>query len=1426
MNSIKKRITARLLLSLCFFPLFGTTWINADSFELQDGDRVVLLGSEFVEQQIKHNFLESALTLRWPERRIQFRNLGWAGDTPTGIARGYFGGANEGFRRLMEELDRVQPTVIFVCYGANSASDEFSREFEKLFSELEKRAQRIVVLSHPSAEDLRLTGVDVTETNQIRQSAANVLRTFVENRNSPDIRFVDLFARTQELFADQAKVSSPSTNASNDVPAMTTDTIRYTEAGYQAIAQLVLDSLGMSDVKARTEMTGRRAELRQLISEKNQLYFHRYRPQNETYLRGFRKHEQGQNAKEISEFDSLIEQAESRIFAFVNDQPMPQAIAEPSPIELAFDALPPEQQRKLFTLPEELDISLFAAEPLIANPIHMNFDSAGRLWVATSPIYPQIKPGAKPRDEIVVLEDTDGDGRADTRTVFADDLLIPTAVLPDERGGAYVANSTELIHLADTDGDGRADSRRVVLAGFGTEDTHHIIHTFRWGPDTALFFNQSIYIHSHLETPHGVRRLMGSGIWRFEPESIRANVLMRGLVNPWGHIFDDWGQSFATDGAGGDGINFAFPGSAYPTAVGFRQVLRGMNPGQPKHCGLEIISGRHFPEAWRGTLVTNDFRGNRINRFELSELGSGYSSKQLPDLLSSSHRAFRPVDVKMAPDGSLMVADWYNPIINHGEVDFRDARRDYKHGRIWRVTVKDRPPVQNPSFATATVAELVAQLRAPEQWNRVKARIELKSRDRAEVEREVRQQLVGSASEQDHLEALWTMESVEAKSIELIRKCLSADNHRVRAATIRVLANQPKTTPEMQAAVLLGANDPHPRVRLEFIHAWRRVCHPSSIEMLLQVMNQPIDQNIEFALTHAIKDTQQNWIENYVNSEIQGAEDLTKLLFVFRKSESARTVPRLLQLIKQDFGPEQLEEIIRLIGEKGNAKQLGDLFDLTLAKATPADPVAPEANAANEKQARIMRQALDALLNAAVQRKVIAPIDAAQLLRLENEPVALHLTGLVCHASKQENSGAAQDRLRQVLEQEGITNLQLKVGALRGLAAMQEFESLEVVARSSQAIELKREVVDQLISAKPVLAAQVAAGILVDIRSESETAQAGRIADIFLTRKGGAERLIAALDRQPLSEEVIKELLTRARTKGAEGKLLAAAVSRVTPAMNKVTKADIAKITALVETQGDPVRGEAIYRRDNLNCIKCHAIAGAGGVVGPDMISLGASSPVDYIVQSLIDPSAKIKEGYHTTTVITTDGQQISGKMMSQADGKLTLRDADNQEHVFNEDDIEAQKIGTISLMPDDLTSNLNQSEFVDLASFLSSLGKDGPFKVSSDRLVRRWILPDGKIVFSRVDGTLPLSEFKPRIVSCEIEVTVAGAIGMHVENPAGLRITRNESQDNLRAEKIVSDLPVGIHRFHFQIPGKNRESLRVKLFEVEGSAGKAVRIN
>jgi len=604
----------------------------------------------------------------------------------------------------------------------------------------------------------------------------------------------------------------------------------------------------------------------------------------------------------------------------------------------------PELERQTFQLAEGLEVNLYAADPLLAKPIHINFDAQGRLWVASSEVYPHVKPGQQPSDKILVLEDTDGDGKAEKTTVFADGLLIPTGVEPGD-GGVYVANSTEILHLKDTDGDGKADSRRVMLSGFGTEDTHHIVHTFRWGPDGMLYFNQSIYIHSHIETPHGVRRLNSGGIWQFRPETMQLEVFARGLCNPWGHIFDRWGQSFATDGAGGEGINYVFPGVTMFTYAGATKVLQGLNPGSPKDCGLEVISGRHFPDDWQGSLVTNDFRAHRVCRYVLTETGSGYASREQTEIIKSKHTAFRPIDAKMGPDGALYIADWYNPIIQHGEVDFRDDRRDHTHGRIWRVTFKGRPLVERPQLVNASVDDLLKSLTAPEDFTRLHAKLQLKARGAKEVLPKLANWTasIDAASpdaEHQRLEALWTYQALDVTEPKLLDALLHSNDHHVRAAATRVLSAWRNRVPNTATLLAPLAEDPHPQVRLEAVRALAELKTPGAVEVAMRALDHPVDRFLDHALWLTARDLEPYWLPALEAGQLTFGGNTRHLTYVLQAAGSARVVAPLVALLQAGKVPaDRQDNLLVAIGQLGGRAN----FASCSTRRSPRKPRRPRA---------------------------------------------------------------------------------------------------------------------------------------------------------------------------------------------------------------------------------------------------------------------------------------------------------------------------------------------------------------------------------------------------------------------------------------------------------------------------------------------------
>ncbi|MCA9101358.1 MAG: HEAT repeat domain-containing protein, partial [Planctomycetales bacterium] len=791
----------------------------------------------------------------------------------------------------------------------------------------------------------------------------------------------------------------------------------------------------------------------------------------------------------------------------------------------------PELERATFVVDPAVEVNLFAADPLIAKPIQMNFDAAGRLWVASSSLYPQIKPGQQADDKIVVLSDTDGDGRSDRTDVFADGLLIPTGIEPGD-GGVYVANSTELLHLADTDGDMRADRRRVVLSGFGTEDTHHILHTLRWGPEGLLYFNQSIYIHSHIETPHGIRRLGAGGIWHFRPETMELDVFIRGLVNGWGHHFDRWGQSFVTDGAGGQGINYAFPGAVFETAKEEVRILDGLNPGSPKYCSAEILEGRHVPEDWQGNILTNDFRANRVCRFAIEEAESGYTARQLGDLIRAKSVAFRPIDVKQGPDGAIYIADWYNPIIQHGEVDFRDPRRDHVHGRIWRVTFRDRAKTQAPQLADLDTEGLLAALESPERYTRQRAKRLLKRRGAETVVPALAAWLAGldaNDAEYEHhrLEGLWTYQALDMPEPALLGQVLESPDHRARAAAVRVLYHwQDRLGDDGSDATTLASRhvvDQHPRVRLEAVRALGRIGTAAAVVAAMQALDMPTDRFLDHALWLTARETSDAWLPQLVDGKITFVRP-EHTIYALEAVDSPAVVPVAARLAGNDqVGSDVRRRALELLARHGGPAE----FDLVLAEVF--DGAAP---------AQERGQLLESLVKASQTRGVVPDRSAGRVGQLVSGDEPRLARAAIEAAGRWQVEEAWMPILEIAISDDAP--VETRIAAARSLALLRPDEAVDVLvemAGDDQTAAIRPSAVEVLATLDVTKAAGRAATLLAEAESAS---QAAALIEMFAQRKSGPAALAAALDEQHvmLPATVARRGLRAAASAGADGSAL------------------------------------------------------------------------------------------------------------------------------------------------------------------------------------------------------------------------------------------------------------------------------------------------
>ncbi|MGE3818193.1 MAG: PVC-type heme-binding CxxCH protein [Isosphaeraceae bacterium] len=1140
-----------------------------------------------------------------------------------------------------------------------------------------------------------------------------------------------------------------------------------------------------------------------------------------------------------------------------------QAIAQRAPFSIPDPD--PEVERQSFLVADGFEVNLFAADPLLAKPIQMNFDPQGRLWVVSSEVYPQIEPGQKADDKVLILEDRDGDGEAEVTTVFADGLLIPTGVEPGD-GGAYVANSTELLHLKDQDGDGKADVRRVVLSGFGTEDTHHILHTLRWGFDGQLYFNQSIYIHSHIETPLGVRRLGGGGIWEFRPETYELGVFIRGLVNPWGHHFDRWGQNFATDGAGGEGINYALPGAYYFTAVDAVRVLPGLNPGSPKHCGLEVASGRHLPESWRGSLLTNDFRGNRVCRFTLSDDGAGFASREQPELIKTKHVAFRPIDVKMGPDGAIYVADWYNPIIQHGEVDFRDPRRDHTRGRIWRITAKGRPLAPRPKLVGAPVADLLDALKAPEDWTRAQAKRVLKERGAEEVVPALAAWVkaldpADPDFEHQRLEALWTYQSLDVVEPALLDTLLRSNDPNVRGAATRVVRYWSNRLSDPLGPLADRVRDDHPRVRLEAVRSLAALGTARAASVALRALDRPVDRFLDYALWLTARDLAPAWLPEVKAGRFDLEGKPERLIFALQAVGSGEVVGPLLAALRDGAIPEAQEEsALTLAATLGQPADLAAIFELALKEGGPP---------ASRRAAL-----LGGLEKAARQRQVFPEGDLSRVAPLL-DAADRDLRAAAVRVAGVWKLGTLRDRL-EGLARSASDDRSLREAAIDALAQLGSPEAraaLDRLAGGETPRTVQATALLALAGLDPVASAGKAVAWLSESRDPSE---AEAVVARFARIKGGTSALAKALEGRTLPPDAVKLALRAARASGPEDPALVQALRQaggLGDAPKPLTGPETLALLADVASQGDARRGEAVFRKPENQCLKCHAIGGAGGLVGPGLESVGASAPADYLLDSLVEPGKAIKENYHSTVVATTDGQIISGIKVRQNDQELVLRDAEDREVAIPLSRIEEQKPGG-SLMPAGLVEPLTRAELVDLVRFLSELGKIGPYSLSKARMVRRWQVLEvtpaaytelrrwglqtvaeignryvdlngrggGALTwspaYSQVAGDLPKDALPPfqlgplpgsgagigptGFARFQLDVTTPGPVQLSLNDPSGLTIWVDGTTVE-PSKAITLDLTPGLHTVTLAVGLNERlEGLAVSLEDAPGSPARA----
>jgi mono/diheme cytochrome c family protein/glucose/arabinose dehydrogenase len=855
---------------------------------VKKGDTLVLIGSGMASRMNHFGHFETEVHLNFPDQELTIRNMGDEGNTPgfrphpgrNQDQQYAFPGAKEllppelqantgpqgHFETPDQWLTRLGADTIVAFFGYNSSfgGPEDLGRFKK---ELEGFVRHTLSQKYNGESVPQLALVSPTAVQDL-SSKFSVPNGKKENDNLMLYAGVmkEVAAANGALFVDALSPSKAWFSSSDE--QLTIDGALLNDAGYQKLAPVLAQGLFG---KTATDQ-GLRSGIHAAVMEKNFMWLNDFKVPNGVHVYGRRYNPYGpdnypyelKKTREMTvnrdraiwaafsgaKFDLAAEDAKTSVLPPVATNYKPSAkngLPEYTPGQVA--------QTKI-EVAGGYKIELFASEetfPDLKNPVQLSFDNKGRLWVATMESYPHYKVGdPRPKDKLLIFEDTNNDGVADKQIVFADDLHIPIG-FEISHDGVYVSQSGSLVLLKDLDGDDHYDTKELLLSGFDDHDTHHAISAFCADPSGAFIMCEGVFLHSNTESIYGPARGSNGGFFRYSPQRKHiARYAQYSIPNPWGVAFDSYGQDFFLH-TSGTSLSWMLPGTVKPRyGANLRAPdLITSNKVRPTS-GVEFVSSRHFPDEAQGDLLINNnigFLGAKQHR--VKENGTGFTTEFVQDLFVSKDLNFRPVDLEFAPDGSLYVVDWQNALIGHMQHSARDPLRDHEHGRIYRVTYPGRPLVTPAKVDGASIADLLENLKLPEYRTRYRTRRELRERDGVEVAQAATAWAAKQNDEQHKLEALWVTWGADQINADLLSELLDSKDHRVRAAGVRVARFNDHKLDNLFEILSKSAGDEHGRVRLEALVGASFLPAAQGLSVIAKVKAKEVDdfmkESVKFA---------------------------------------------------------------------------------------------------------------------------------------------------------------------------------------------------------------------------------------------------------------------------------------------------------------------------------------------------------------------------------------------------------------------------------------------------------------------------------------------------------------------------------------------------------------------------------------------------
>ncbi len=955
--------------------------------------------------------------------------------------------------------------------------------------------------------------------------------------------------------------------------------------------------------------------------------------------------------------------------------------------------LSPEEAAKAMSAPPGFKVTLFAGEPDVHQPIAFAVDDRGRLWVAEAYSYPIKLPADQARDQILIFEDTDGDGHFDSRKVFADKLNLVSGIELGF-GGVYVGAAPQLLFLPDKDGDDRPDGpAEVLLDGWGYQDSHETLNTLTWGPDGWLYGCHGVFTHSKVGKPGSLdaeRTPINAGIWRYHPTRRTFEVFAHGTSNPWGIAFDAKGQLFET-ACVIPHLYHVIPGARYERQAGshfnpytyddiktiadHRHYVGG-NPhagngrsgdagGGHAHSGAMIYQGGAWPKEYDGSLLMNNIHGARLNRDTLEPRGSGFVGRHNPDFLTTNDSWSQIINMKTGPDGQVYFIDWYDRQQCH---DKNTKLHDRSNGRIFKLSYGDPKPVKVDLKALSS-SGLLALMGHVNRWYVDHAlRILAERGIDPESGSAAMHRATSAASAIERIQSLWAVQATTGVGPVEAETLLKDADPGVRSWAIRLLGDGRSSRPAAPVGdgkapdQLLGlaASDPSPAVRLALASALQRMPLAERwpiLEALVAHGEDASDHNLPLMEWYAL--------------EPLAAADPGRALKLAAGSKIPIHLPYTVRRVAAIGTPGALATLVEALGRADRSDtrkvMLAGIVEALKGRPAVERPAGwPEVFAAllKDADAGVRSQATALALTfgdtsaPAALRSVLADPGAGAGFRLEA------LAALV----------KARDAASVPTLQALVADAAVGRPAIRALAAFDDPGTPGVLLRAYPTLDPtgRRDALN-------TLAARGASALaLLDAVEGKRVSRAELSADLV--------RQVRNL-KDPAVDRKLAEVWGVAReTSGDRARAIAEAR---------------AHFGSKPERGPDPMLGRSVFAKA---CQQCHVLFGTGGNVGPELTGSNRGD-LDYVLANVYDPSALIGKDYQAHVVVTKDGRVLTGIVRSEDPDAITLVTT-TEALVVPKGQVEERALSEASMMPEGLWANLSDHEVRSLLAYLASPGQ------------------------------------------------------------------------------------------------------------------------